>query len=301
MRFAANTFNVAIFGALLLTACGREEAKLPNAQPNAQSKIECNQADEKDRAECLRKNPSANLSRTATPESLKITASPDVLRSFLQKNPTFRVLEAADVRAHPEFALEAGDKQDATSAAYLQNYLAKEFRPFEVVDTNQDGLKDIVAVLVEGRRFNVIVFQGKTQGFTEEPIWILREEKMPLAGVRVAKNGSIVPLYCVGCSNSVFVWTGDGYESDASAVEDEVCLKEKARLYSEASYASKIVHETTTLSVAIVVEIGPREPKSEATPTQTKHRWYKVKLKESKEKQGFVRGDAFDTEPGMCD
>lgn len=256
--------------ALLLAACGQEETSSP-ARVTAETGIE------------------------------GAIRAPEALVRFLERNPSYRLMTAADVRAHPEFACETGGKQEATCAAFLQNFLAKEFRPFELVDTNHDGIKDVVAVLVEGRKFNVIVFQGRTQGFTDEPVWVLRDEKMRLAGVRVAERGIIVPLYCVGCSNSVFVWTGDGYERDASAVEDAVCLMEKARLYSAASNASKIAHETTTRSLAIIVEIGPREPKSEATPGQAQQRWYKVKLEKSKEKQGFVRGDAFDTEPGMCD
>jgi len=252
-------------------------------------------------AACGQEDTSSPAQITAETGKEDLIRAPEALIQFLKKKSSYRLLAAADVRAHPEFAFEAGDKHAATSAAYLQNYLTKEFRPFELADTNRDGLKDIVAVLVEDRKFNVLVFQGKTQGFTEEPVWILRDEKMSLAGVRVAESGAIFPLYCLGCSNSGFVWTGDGYESDASAIKDEVCLIEKARLYSEASSASKVVHETTPLSVAIVVEIGPPEPRSEATPTQSKYRWYKVQLKKSPEKQGFVRDDAFDTQPGMCD
>lgn len=299
MKRSIGALNVALLGAFLLAACGRDESIQP-AQSSVEALRECNQVSEGVRAECLRKATAVDLSASVRPESTQAGVLPEILRTYLQKNPSFRLLDAADIRAHPEFVARDGDKHAAARTIYLQEYLAKEFQRFRLADTNRDGLKDLVAIIVDSGKFHVLVFQGDQQGFSAEPHWVLRDETDGLAGIHIAESGAIFPLYCIACdSNPFFVWTGEEYERNASPVGAVVCLQEKTRLYSTASYQARIVHETSGMVEATVIEIGPHEPSTAVEKKE--YRWYKVKLKKGSGHLGFARSYAFVDGSGLCE
>lgn len=236
------------------------------------------------------------------PVPIQKTRPPTALRLFLQQNPNFHLLSPVDVADHLEFTTELDSISLSLTAEDVQSRKRanfKYFQPFVIADANRDGRKDLVAVIVNGNRFNVIAFHGRTRAFSVTPRWIIRDDPEIITGVSVIPKMGIMPRYCVACdANPVYRWTGSEYDADAYAPGETVCIDAGSLIYAKADITSPVIHRAERAVEGTVTQMGARE-RSSGNPERV-YRWHRVQLKSATALKGFVQGANFIGGFGNC-
>lgn len=202
------------------------------------------------------------------------TSLPKSLEMFLKHNPSSHLLSLSDL----------ADEEYVKSS-----FISHEPGAFQLADTNQDGKKDVAAVIVKDNKFSVVVLQASDDESLAKVFWLVRESTFPILGV-FSKDGYVVPAFCVACeADSAYAWTGFEYGENVILKGGSVCLNKATVIRTSADEHSKMVYRTTKLENAQVIDIGLRKGE---------YFWHKVKL--DRGQMGFVLNRTFNFEPGLC-
>jgi hypothetical protein len=179
---------------------------------------------------------------------------PSLLREFLDKQPAYRLLEAADTLdgvARPAFA---------------------------VGDANGDGLLDVAAVVVKRRSgkpmISVVCINGSRNG-RHPTFWLERDVETPTYSIVIKqKPRLILPLHCTECeSDPWFAWNGSEYEANLRFPGDVLYLTFGAGSIESvpvsATPGGPPVFNATAGTRALVKGIGKRVAGT---------RWYEVEV-----------------------
>jgi hypothetical protein len=192
------------------------------------------------------------------PEEGQTRSVPSDLAKFLESNPDYRLLEFEDLGGWRKSYQEHSD-----------------WKPFDVSDTNIDGLPDTVAVVVKksgDHKFNVVGLHGSPDnGRKPEPLWVIKDDEELILSVE-ARMGEFWAIVCRECdANSPMVWVGDGYEWGAYSPGTITCLLD-FELYAQPN-AGSTRSKLEGLRPAEVLERAGKAPNGE--------RWYRVRNLES--------------------
>jgi hypothetical protein len=198
------------------------------------------------------------------------TDAPPILQSFLRNHSEYHLVTITDF--NDEEKREAFVHQDEGGGFHSA--------VFRVMDTNRDGLKDVVAVVVKNGLFNAFVLQATQNGFSSKPFWLIRDSQETLAGVFFDKGDYIV-LNNLDCCYTpwVFGWTGTNYELGIELPGSYVCINPQTAIYPEAKIQSAPLFTIKEKVGATVVKIGMK---------QDGDRWYKIKLREKDARMGYL-------------
>ncbi len=186
------------------------------------------------------------------------------------------------LRVQPEYRLLTQDDVGWQDSMYV------EFTPYDIADTNGDGINDIVAILVKERRdragllFSLVCLQSENGAKDHKAVWITRDQEEEIMSVDAEKR-EIFPLVCTNCnSNRSLRWTGSEYDWDVYFVGETACISAGETLVENpADPESRGLSVSNTIE-ARVIEIGRRDAGQD--------RWFRVRtLDEKNPREGWIR------------
>jgi len=202
---------------------------------------------------------------------------PTVVEKFLEENPSFRLLQIADVR---DLIEPVGEEQ---------------FSPFVQSELTGDRFEDVAAVVVQRGshlRYGVVAFNGSRSGYGH-PQWIMQPQPKRIVGVYLKNRRRIDIALCLACDSNSFVrWDGAEYAENFWLPGDTPMTFDQlsrgvtpVALFTSPSRASRIAAQLPQCTEAEIIRSLKRGAAGD--------RWYKVAVTLNGRRQvGFVHGGA---------